>query len=87
METKMTKGKWSVDNSFIYCDEKLIARAYMQNVDYSEMTANATLIAASPELLAALGSFVFDIENTRGNDNIFEESYHLAKDAIKKATE
>ena len=49
--------------------------------------ANAKLIAAATELLAALESFVYDIENTQDNNNTFEESYHLAKNAIKKATE
>jgi len=95
METKFTKGKWELDRDFIYtelseviCDIDPIGvskKVFTRSKE--EAISNAKLIAAAPDLLAALELFVYDVENTQGNDNIFEEAYHLAKNAIKKATE
>ena len=98
MEKKFSKGKWIVSDDTGECylvksdDGGLIAFVYDGDIDdeaihMDVVEANAKLIASAPELLEALESFVCDVENTQGNDNVFEEAYHLAKNAIKKATE
>lgn len=98
MEKKFSKGKWVIDSDFItvevdgiddvICDfdpEGVWPTVYQRSEE--EKDANAKLIAAAPDLLEALESFVYEIEKTRSDDNFLEESYHLAKEAIKKATE
>ena len=98
MENKFTKGNWNISDDTSECylvksdDGGLIAFVYDGDIDdeaihMDVVEANAKLIASAPELLEALESFVYDVENTQGNDNVFEEAYHLAKNAIKKATE
>lgn len=101
MEKKFTKGKWTVHHDGVYLDQRNVnyddrnvadiichpPDKRMSNASYKKWKYNAKLIAAAPELLEALESFVYDVENTQGNDNVFEEAYHLAKNAIKKATE
>ena len=98
MENKFTKGNWNISDDTGECylvksdDGGLIAFVYDGDIDdeaihMDVVEANAKLIASAPELLEALESFVYDVENTQGNDNVFEEAYHLAKNAIKKATE
>lgn len=98
MEKKFSQGDWVVDCDFItvmingvdtvICDfdpENVYPTVDQHSTVESE--ANKKLIAAAPDLLAALESFVYDVENKQENDNIFEEAYHLAKNAIKKAIE
>ena len=98
MEKKFSKGKWSVANferefdDSVYIEDEsgeYVATAIIDYpfIDDNLAISNAKLIAAAPELLEALESFVYDVENTQWNDNIFEEAYHLAKNAIKKAIE
>ena len=97
METKFTKGNWNVSDDTSECylvksdDGGLIAFVYDGDIDdeaihMDVVEANAKLIASAPDLLEALESFVYEIEQTRSYDNILEESYHLAKEAINKAT-
>ena len=98
MEKKFSKGKWIVSDDTGECylvksdDGGLIAFVYDGDIDdeaihMDVVEANAKLIAAAPDMLEALESFVYEIEKTRSGYNILEESYHLAKEAIKKATE
>lgn len=101
MEKKFTKGEWAVHHDGVYLDQKNVnyddrnvadiichpPDKRMSNASYKKWKYNAKLIAAAPEMLEALESFVYEIEKTRSDDNILEESYHLAKEAIKKATE
>lgn len=64
MENKFTQGPWTVsrmvnDYSIFSDKDKEIAAAYQysRNIDKEEAEANAKLIAAAPELLAALIRF------------------------------
>ena len=98
MEKKFSKGKWIVSDDTSECfmieseDGGLICTVHDGSFDddaihMDVVEANAKLIAAAPDMLEALESFVYEIEKTRSGYNILEESYHLAKEAIKKATE
>lgn len=98
MEKKFTKGQWVIDSDFItvevdgidevVCDlDPIDVYPTVYQRSEEEKDANAKLIAAAPDMLEALESFVYEIEKTRSGYNILEESYHLAKEAIKKATE
>ena len=98
MENKFSKGKWVISDDTSECflieseDGGLIATVYDGSFDddaihMDVVEANAKLIASAPKMFEALESFVYEIEKTRSGYNILEESYHLAKEAIKKATE
>lgn len=90
MEKKFTKGKWISLGTRVGVDvaDGISSICEMSTwMSGKDVIYNSQLIAAAPDLLEALESFVYEIEKTRSDDNIFEESYHLAKEAIKKATE
>ena len=92
MNTKHTPAPWNNSLTGIKdSNGKLIAQVWCDNendsygnypaVSYSEMKANAKLIAAAPELLEALQL----IANT--SSDAPEAMRAIAKQAIKKATE
>lgn len=89
METKFTKGEWSI-NEWTQPDDRisigavgtpLIAIVPSRDVSYNEQKANAKLIAAAPDLLEALMS----IEND--DNSIPATIWEMRNAAIKKATE
>jgi len=87
--TKHTRGGWTVDGAdIIGADGRLIAQLVDDEggAHHDETQANAALIAAAPELLAALSRLVFEgntIRNVAGED--FNRAMTQAEAAIKKA--
>ena len=100
--SKHTPGKWSIDNVFVVSEEdELIAQidpihendlsVYQRNP--SEARANARLIAAAPELLAACETIANDCEEVlSGSDmsgmsdrEIFGAMLETVRAAIAKA--
>lgn len=88
METKFTKGEWSI-NEWTQPDDRisigavgtpLIAIVPSRDVSYNEQKANAKLIAAAPDLLEAL----MNIEND--DNSIPATIWEMRNAAIKKAT-
>lgn len=89
METKFTKGEWSI-NEWTQPDDRisigavgtpLIAIVPSRDVSYNEQKANAKLITAAPDLLEAL----MNIEND--DNSIPATIWEMRNAAIKKATE
>jgi hypothetical protein len=98
METKFTKGKWSIDpmNSLSIIDDsgdrfhQLICQTNGKGME--EAAANAKLIAAAPTMFEALceiaeGKGRYDEDRLRHAANCIEDMVALAKEAIKKVTE
>lgn len=97
MEFKGTKGPWTMRESnfafhiygvFKKSKTAFITAAYWKNPEYgasrAEAEANAKLMAAAPELLAALDRLV---ENVDGGEFISITRIEEARAAIRKATE
>ena len=96
METKFTKGNWSVSDDTSECylvksdDGGLIAFVYDGDIDdeaihMDVVEANAKLIAKAPELLEALIALVNGCLSDSESDKVV--SLRKAKQIIKKATE
>lgn len=96
MKTEFTKGEWKAikprhSNGFWYVNsEQLdcgsIATCYHGIKGDSEAEANAKLIAAAPDLLAALNETI-DLINWGRSEGHFDDTvYNKAISAIKKAT-
>lgn len=94
METKFTKGEWKAlfsdltDQNWIQADNRNIALINGGEYDTTPMEeakANSKLIAAAPELLAAVQRFIafVDKQGLEYESSMIRE----AKAAIKKATE
>jgi hypothetical protein len=89
--TKHTPGPWSVDGEGIKAivrDANMMIVAIRHRMPGDAHEANARLIAAAPDLLAALNGFVINEQNL--NDEHFagvqERLMKLARAAIAKAT-
>jgi len=96
MTTKHTTGKWqmskNVNDYSIYSnnsDAKDIATAYQysRNIPEEEARANATLIAAAPELLEMCIATLEDLESGELAGNATQSALINLKQAIYKATE
>ncbi len=81
-----TKGTWKYNKEFsavvVYTDHKIKAVADFGKVDSPETEANGYLIAAAPELLAALQEFILCGKNAGYNQELIE----LCRAAITLAT-
>jgi hypothetical protein len=102
MEAKHTPGPWNVPQPIItnaglpfspVCANTLIAKVYSTAFgDHAQSEANARLIAAAPELLEALESFLRAPSSGSagmGSVNLVVQEFNLraARVAIAKATE
>lgn len=89
MNTKHTRGPWSDRNGRIFQTDREeltianVGRAF--DGDYSP--ANARLIAAAPDLLAALQDVLAmpDFDGTRATSIVRRDAKHAARAAIAKA--
>lgn len=91
-----TPGPWTVSDKNSYDDfnirdgdKRVVAQAiHPWTVDNAadEVAANARLIAAAPDLLAALEAVVRDVERVAKNDVIWPATLKQARAAIRKAT-
>ena len=82
MNTKHTPGPWKHDGMCIDAiDGALVATVYTENSFVNEL--DARLIAAAPELLAALQVMVKTFD---GLATIHNDAYRQARAAIAKAT-
>ncbi len=95
--TKHTPGPWSVGHVTVNTRERKwkdifvpgghIARCYLDTAVGSQQAANIKLIAAAPELLAALREIIEQARYQGFGDPVSRMSYaeHVARDAIAKA--
>ena len=87
MSAKHTPGPWRAENSCVICpDDSIVACCVRGSVDrknQAEDWATARLIAAAPELLAALK---YMLEVCPAINNQGEEAHCKARSAIDKAT-
>lgn len=77
-----TKGPWAYDDNTATVDNDLGVSVCGINVDLDNYEANAALIAAAPELLAALVQLM-EYTTDRGLDGA---AHDVARAAIAKAT-
>jgi len=101
MEKKFTEGEWVIDKQRdtvcidILCNNEVVATCWDDYDCVDQLRANAKLIAAAPDMFAALEQFVNDFEGDYIIDGVIVDNpsillmtnYELAKQAIKKATE
>jgi len=85
MKATHTPGPWHTQGCTIYAGKNRVAQTWdtCDDLPTPTMEADADLIAAAPELLAALKSLVEDFERIIGRPI---EAEHEAKAAIAKAT-
>jgi hypothetical protein len=94
MNTQHTAAPWEVSEGYtnIWAKSPLGARvrladvtkhSSMNGIDYK---ANAKLMAAAPDMLAAIESFLHSVENEGVIHGRVSGSVELAKEAINKAT-
>lgn len=98
METKHTKGEWTIYSpkhtvklySYIYAGDVRIAEIksfgkneHFNDATFEEKEANAKLISAAPDMLEALIELQNDIESW---NNLFESDRIRITNAITKAT-
>ena len=95
METKFTKGKWSVSGDIdecafldVDCGHKSIATCWRYNKGEEEILANAKLIASAPQLLDLLNDLVVASELSSSSPSVacWNELIEKAKEVIGKAT-
>jgi hypothetical protein len=94
MKTQHTPGPWFLNGPWnIYADRtaqqmrgKCVAQIVKQG-NTEEREANARLIAAAPELLAALESLVSDAYLSLPNGNASTKAIDYARAAIAKAVQ
>lgn len=87
-ELEITPGKWSVfygTNGTVVLneDDEMIVSARNAISGFSEQEANARLIAAAPDLLAALQLIISYHDD--GNCELHSEDVAMARAAISKA--
>jgi hypothetical protein len=85
-----TKGEWEVSThgNAVYCGEMKIAvcdGASREWPNFAAVKANARLIAAAPELLAALELVMLDYQNCDNPEPFWKENLSIARAAIAKA--
>ncbi len=86
METKHTPGPWEVELGTANRDWHIIKRGTAWNATSAERDANARLIAAAPDLLAALALILADYSAAYGGDEKDEpKAMKAARAAIAKA--
>lgn len=90
METKHTPGPWCLDDDgFVYGEGFIVSDPHSSpDIDPDEREANARLIAAAPELLAALQWFCACMHDDSVDDmgKFINEMESRARAAIAKAT-
>lgn len=97
MTAAHTPGEWKVDLSFDDIDVvvesegfKLVLARFSSTWVDTEMSCNARLMAASPDLLAAIEAFLrYDSDPLDDGTSMmlaYAEALRLAKDAYAKAT-
>lgn len=75
--TKHTPGPWAIHNGVqIRSERDQIAKVWMMR--QGEGKANATLIAAAPELLKALKTLVHEVSSHLGSLDAFEDEINAA---------
>jgi len=87
--TNHTPGPWTFTGPHIIGDghsRVALVRTFYNNERKKETDANTALIAAAPDLLAALESIV-EVLNRRGDDHSTTNfrAWKIARKAIKKA--
>jgi hypothetical protein len=87
-ELRITPGEWSVfygTNGTVVLneDDEMIVSAHNAISGHSEQNANARLIAAAPDLLAALKLIISYHDD--GNCELHSEDIAMARAAISKA--
>ena len=102
MEKKFTKGEWKVsDLGTVHASENrvyvhgnkeiaVVSDYKMEHKRFDEAKANATIIAAAPELLEALEGLLRDFKEVIGENDLEPPCagyIGVAEDVIKKATE
>lgn len=99
MESKVTKGDWSVQTIDIsdyksMCiiseiEQKVIAHIYLTPPKITEENIeNANLLSAAPDLLSALKNLMSGVENLptlSAISGVLEKQYKQAEIAVKKA--
>ena len=99
MESKITKGDWSVQTIDIsdfksvciisQLEQKVIAHIYLTPPKITEENIeNANLISAAPDLLYALKNLMLGVENLPSLSaipGVLEQQYKQAELAVKKA--
>jgi len=80
-----TPGPWTIQGAFIGTDDAHIAQVKGEGrgVTFQRAEANSALIAAAPDLLAALSELLAESEEFH-NPNT--EGWNMARAAIAKAT-
>lgn len=93
MSTKHTQGEWGVskhgnnDSFGVYAEGKPdLAIVIGGNEEGGEAEANSKLIAASPDLLAALMKISNELKDGNYKGNHVNGMVQLAEEAINKAT-
>lgn len=94
METKHTKGKWAQfanpqnkNQIIVQSEGVLIARVQSEDLDDDkEWEANASLIAAAPDLLEVLRELLKDIKDINADYPYIKSTMRKAESIIKKAT-
>ena len=89
MTTQHTPGPWNVTGLYVReRDGGLVASIidlwHDQKTPKAEMDANARLIAAAPDLLAALKELLWGASRTSDGD--YSNAFTAAREAIDKAT-
>lgn len=91
METKFTRGPWTSDGSLVWVGTEVGLRELLADVDgsnHEKAKSNAALIAAAPDLYAALSDLM---ENEKfhtmvgGNPRVVEALLERCASALKKA--
>ena len=85
MSAKHTPGPWRVEGCDLIGNSTFLAMLYWHTGRDTENKADAALISAAPDLLAALKWFIDDIDGTLTNMVEFDGNVERARAAIAKA--
>lgn len=84
-QTKFTPGPWIANGSVVRAARDYVAQAGSESCNYETQHANAALIAAAPDLYAALRDLLADAEAADMAEGPHAGSLIEARKALAKA--